>query len=244
MKKLLVVLMAAAVICVAGCADESDEGTFTSDGQEISQESGVTDTSEAPDTSHASDTVHELKSHDQLLKERESEEPDADDTDAESEPGSGALSDDADSYDASDGVFGSFTSTTVNGEKVDESIFTRKDLTMVNIWGTFCSPCIEEMPDLGKIASEYADRSFQVVGIVSDVADGGDTSDAEDIISETGADYTHILVSQSLYDNYLYNVQAVPTTVFVDRNGRQVGEVYVGSQSREEWESIIDSMLQ
>ena len=68
-------------------------------------------------------------------------------------------------------LFGHFDSQTLEGEEVTEEIFANADLTMVNIWGTFCGPCISEMPDLGEIADEYAEKGVQIVGIVSDVTD-------------------------------------------------------------------------
>ena len=49
---------------------------------------------------------------------------------------------------ASKTVFGTFESKTLDGEDVSQDIFSKADLTMVNIWGTFCGPCIKEMPEL------------------------------------------------------------------------------------------------
>lgn len=146
-----------------------------------------------------------------------------------------------------EGVFGKFTSETLEGEEVDQEIFGEAELTMVNIWGTFCGPCIQEMPDLGEISREYKDKGVQIVGMISDVvkpADGTepDTKTAEEIVETTNADYTHILLSEDLYRGYLGEVQAVPTTVFVDQSGAEVG-VYTGSRSKEEWVSIIEEML-
>ena len=42
-----------------------------------------------------------------------------------------------------------FTTKDLDGNEVTEEIFAKKDLTVVNIWGTFCTPCIGEMPALG-----------------------------------------------------------------------------------------------
>lgn len=145
-----------------------------------------------------------------------------------------------------DAVFGTFSSQTLEGEEVSQDIFAQADLTMVNIWGTFCGPCIREMPDLGEISRDYADQGVQIVGMVSDVIkplDGSqpDTDTALEIVEATQADYTHILLSEDLYRGYLGEVQVVPTTVFVDKNGEEVG-VYTGSKSKEEWVSIIEEM--
>lgn len=140
------------------------------------------------------------------------------------------------------GVFGTFTALTLDGKEINQDIFAQADLTMVNIWGTFCGPCIREMPDLGEISREYADKGFQMVGIVSDITEANDAG-ALDIVEKTKADYTHIVLSEDLYNNYVAGVSVVPTTVFVDKEGKQVGSVYAGSKSKAKWESIIDEML-
>ena len=149
----------------------------------------------------------------------------------------------------SDQPFGSFTTTDINGNEVTEKIFTQSTLTMVNIWATFCGPCINEMPDLGKLNTEYKDQGFQVVGIVLDSKSDNDVTfdniieSAKTIISDTGASYLHILPSKSLYSIRLNEVTAVPETVFVNSEGNVVGETYLGSKSKAEWETIIENLL-
>jgi len=145
--------------------------------------------------------------------------------------------------DLSDGLFGVFETKTLDGEKVDQNIFAQADLNMVNIWGTFCGPCINEMPELGELAEEYAEKGVRLIGIISDVREPGNEA-AEKIIETTGADYTHLVMSQSLKVNYLDQVQAVPTPIFLDREGKQVGEVCVGAQSKKNWSKLIDEMLE
>lgn len=159
-------------------------------------------------------------------------------TDADKDNGT----DTADSTEKNN-VFGEFTSQTLSGEDADQEVFAQADLTMVNIWGTFCGPCIREMPDLGELNKEYADKGFQIVGMISDV-NAPENKDALDIIEATGADYTHLILSQDLYINYLSGVQSVPTTIFVDKNGNQVGNVYSGSKSKADWTEIIEKMLE
>ena len=139
-------------------------------------------------------------------------------------------------------LFGVFDSQTLDGEEVTEEIFAEADLTMVNIWGTFCNPCIMEMPDLGELSREYADKGFQIVGLVSDVMEPGDET-AMEIVKETKADYRHLIASEDLINNVLRYVSSVPTTVFVDREGNVVGEVYSGMRDKETWELIITQCL-
>ena len=136
-----------------------------------------------------------------------------------------------------------------NGNDVTQDIFSGHKLTMVNIWATYCGPCLNEMPELGELNKEYKDKGFQVVGMPIDVLnqDGSISQEQVDLVNEiaekTGADYTHILPSQDLIDAKLKNVTAVPETVFVDENGNQVGESYMGARSKEKWQEIIDGLL-
>ena len=113
---------------------------------------------------------------------------------------------------------------------------------MVNIWGTFCNPCIEEMPYLAEISKEYEQKGLQVVGIISDVIEPNDAT-AQEIITLTGADYTHIVLSEDLYNNFLYQIQSIPTTIFVDKNGNWVGDVVIGARDKQQWTAIVEEIL-
>lgn len=154
----------------------------------------------------------------------------------------GSKASDTSSSSASKKIFGTFESETLEGEAVSDEIFSKADLTMVNIWGTFCGPCIREMPDLGELSREYADKGVQIVGLVSDVGKAKDEK-AEEIVSTTKADYTHIIASQDLMTGILGSVNVVPTTIFVDKEGNQVGDVYSGARDKDEWAGIIDELL-
>lgn len=149
------------------------------------------------------------------------------------------------------GILSSFTATDLSGSQVDQSIFEDYDLTMVNVWGTFCGPCIKEMPELGEISKEYAEagKRFQIVGIVSDLLDrNGNVSEplldsARDIVSLSDANFTHLIPSESLYP-LLSQVTAVPTTLFVDRDGKQVGYAQLSAHTKADWIKIIDGLLE
>lgn len=145
-------------------------------------------------------------------------------------------------------VLAAFTATDLAGNSVNESIFAGKKLTMVNIWATFCGPCIAEMPELAELNRSYGE-DFQVIGIVIDAGDRNGNpipqqyADAFAIIGQTGADYRHLLPSPSLNKAYLEKVQAVPETIFVDETGHQVGQSYVGAKSLDSWKAIIAELM-
>ena len=146
------------------------------------------------------------------------------------------------------GILSDFTATDLEGNSVDSSIFADYDLTMVNVWATYCGPCLREMPDLGELADEYEDRGVRVVGLVIDTlnADGSinpeQVETARAIVDSTGADYLHILPSADLM-GVVYQISSVPTTFFVDSEGNQVGYAYVTAMEREQFVEIIDAAL-
>ncbi len=144
------------------------------------------------------------------------------------------------------GILSAFTAQDLDGNQRDASLLKEKKLTMVNIWGTFCSPCLRELPEIAAISRDYADRGFQLVGIVTDVdqVDGDFCKKAQSLVESTGVSFVNLIPSNSLQQSLLKFVTGVPTTIFVDETGAQVGRVYVGSKSREEWVAIINSLLE
>lgn len=146
---------------------------------------------------------------------------------------------------AGETVLGDFTAYDLNGDKQTEAIFTGKKLTMINVWATYCGPCIREMPALAAISKKYKDSDFQIIGIVSDVsftAEAGQQT-ARELLKEAGAEYINLLPDAS-YAGFLRTIMYVPTTVFVDENGCQVGEPIVSAKSQDEWENIIREKLE
>ena len=137
---------------------------------------------------------------------------------------------------------GSFTSVDLDGNEVTEAVFSDKDVTILNVWATFCGPCLAEMPDLAVLSEELPDNA-QVIGVVIDTptADseggaavdlwGGDADNldlAREICSETGVKYTNILASESVAKAF-EGVVAVPTTFILDKSGNLVCKPIVGA---------------
>lgn len=147
------------------------------------------------------------------------------------------------------GTLSSFTTFDLYGRLVDESVFADKKLTMINIWATFCSPCLDELPELGAISREYEDKGFQIIGIAIDTTNTNGTyslnqvDTAKGIAASTKADFLHILPSPDLNAAKLNAVMSVPETIFVDSQGNLVGKSYIGSRSGDAWKQIIDELL-
>lgn len=139
-----------------------------------------------------------------------------------------------------------FAAKDMDGNEVTSGIFSESKLTMINVWATYCNPCLNEMPDLGELSEEYDSEDFQVIGIVSDVPEQADktlTDKAAGLIESTGASYPHLPVNESLYQAMLTEVTAVPTTFFFDNHGILIDTV-VGSENKDAWKEKIDELLE
>ena len=139
--------------------------------------------------------------------------------------------------------------TDIYGRSVDSSLIADRKLVMVNIWATYCQPCINEMTDLGNLSRDLADQGILILGLISDCQNGDLSANqaqlkkAQSIASSTKADYPHLLPTERMHWDFLSGLEAVPTTFFVDGTSRQVGSVYLGAKSEAEWREIISSTL-
>ena len=139
-----------------------------------------------------------------------------------------------------------FTGQDIEGNQISSDIFSQSKLTMVNVWATYCNPCLSEMPGLGELAGAYEKEEFQVIGIISDVMDTADqkTIDmAKELITQTKAEYPHLLLNESVYFALLTDVTVVPTTFFIDKNG-VVLDTVLGAMDRPNWEEKINELLE
>ena len=144
---------------------------------------------------------------------------------------------------------GDFQAETLSHGVVTPKIFSDYDLTLVNVFATWCSPCIQEIPGLAEIDKEMAEQSVNVIGIVMDVNAKGQVDEkkkelALTIAEKTGAEYEILLPDEVLLEGRLRGIDAYPETFFVDREGNIVGEYYVGGRSKEDWVQVIQTELE
>ena len=121
-----------------------------------------------------------------------------------------------------------FSAKTITGETVTNEIFASKKITVVNIWGTFCPPCIAEMPELGEMARNLPPDA-QIIGLVIDATDGSpQIQKAVQITQEARADFVNVVPDENLL-KFMDGVEAVPTTIFVNGKGEVVGRAIIGA---------------
>ena len=144
---------------------------------------------------------------------------------------------------------GKFETKGVDGKDYTEKVFSDYDLTLVNVFTTWCSPCVNEIPELEKLYEEMKEKSVGVVGVVLDTV-GDDAKQNEDTVKKAGvlqektkASYPFLVPDSTMMNGRLNGVSAFPETFFVDKEGNIVGETYSGSHTLDEWKEIVEKEL-
>ncbi len=141
-------------------------------------------------------------------------------------------------YQAASGI--SFQTVDYDGNAVNEEVFWNAELTMVNIWATTCSYCIQEMPALQELNDEM--ENVQVITILVDVRDTEDEDgidEAHDIMATQNVTLPVLLGSEEL--DAIFPITGTPTSYLVDQNGNIVGRPKVGAADKESYEEWIQN---
>ncbi len=125
------------------------------------------------------------------------------------------------------GRFGSFSAATLDGGKFTGKDIEKKDLTIINFWGTFCPPCIAEMPDLAAFEKALPDN-VQLITVCVDAQ--GNEETAKELVSYAGYEGVTLTSGDEAFNKMLEVAQAVPVTIFVGPDGEQIGEEILGMQ--------------
>ena len=136
----------------------------------------------------------------------------------------------------------------IHGKEFSSKDFANYDLTMVNVFATWCTACIQEIPDLVEVQKEMQAKGVNIIGIVTDtVDDTGENREALEkaklIQEKTKANYSFLMPDKTNFNGRLNGIQALPETFFVDKNGQIVGETYSGSHNKKDWTAIIEKEL-
>ena len=127
-----------------------------------------------------------------------------------------------------------FSTTTLDGSAADESLLAGYTLTMVNFFEPWCPPCVAELPELEKLYETYEGQGFQILGVFS-------TEEGVEEVLQSAAVRYPVLRYVSAFDGF--QTGYVPTTVFLDAQGNQVGQTQIGANSYEGWEAIVKELL-
>ena len=143
----------------------------------------------------------------------------------------------SDSKDDDTIAFNNVSGKDFDGNDVDENLFSKNAVTVMNFWFTGCKPCVAELSKLNELNDAIKSMGGEVVGVNTDTFDGKEATikEAKKILESQGAKYRNFaLDASSDAGKYASEIMAFPTTILVDRKGNIVGEPMVGGIDNQE----------
>ena len=143
---------------------------------------------------------------------------------------------------AQDNLFPKFTGTDFNNNTVDNTLFNKNEVTLLNFWFNGCSACVNEMPALEDLNKKLQKKGAELIGINVEAGSSEKSlSEAKEILAKQGVTYRNLFISGGQKaQEYIEKIFAFPTTIMVDKSGNIIGNPITGSI---EDEKKIDSIL-
>jgi peroxiredoxin len=90
----------------------------------------------------------------------------------------------------------------------------RGQVVLINFWASWCGPCRQEMPLLDRLHHRYEDTGFAVLGVNVE----GEAEPAQEVVDKTNVTFP-VLIDAEQKVSEMYSLEAMPSTVVVDRDG-------------------------
>lgn len=120
-----------------------------------------------------------------------------------------------------------FNCVDLDGNEIDQSILADYDVTMINCWTTWCTYCIDEMPELA-VLNSMLPENYNVITICFDADEQGEL--AKSLLMQTGASaITTLVANEELNDKVGAYLVGFPTTFFVNKSGKIIGSLEIGA---------------
>lgn len=142
--------------------------------------------------------------------------------------------------------FPGFTGKDLEGNDVDDSIFSANAVTVVNFWFNGCKPCVAELSKLNELNETLKGMGGELIGINTETLDGNKSGieEALKLLESQGASYRNIYFdSDTEAGRYAGNIMAFPTTILIDRNGNIVGEPFLGGiDNQDNYDQLLEQI--
>jgi thiol-disulfide isomerase/thioredoxin len=134
-----------------------------------------------------------------------------------------------------------------DGRSLKKAIEAHKGkLVVVNLWATWCAPCVEEFPDLVKLQASYREKGLTVIAVSLDEPE--DKGKVVSFIESQKADFPVYVRAKGSVDDFVNPLDrgwagVVPTTYIFDKNGKRVGKAITGKRSYEQFQAAVEPLL-
>jgi len=129
------------------------------------------------------------------------------------------------------------TLPTPDGEMLSLSDY-RGQVVFLNFWGTYCPPCVAELPELQEVYDELKDEGFVIIGLNAEEK----PEKVKAFVEENGITFP-IIISDDATINPVYQLKHMPTTWFIDQNGILRGKIE-GQMSKDMALKIAHKLLE
>ena len=130
-----------------------------------------------------------------------------------------------------------FDLATLDGRRVKLADYRGKAV-LLNFWATWCSPCKVEMPWFVDLQKKYGTDGLVILGVAMDDSEAPKIAQ---FASEMGVNYPVLLGTDKVSEAY-GNVEVLPTSFYIDRDGKIVGKG-TGLLGRSEIEESVRKAL-
>ena len=145
-------------------------------------------------------------------------------------------------YDAIADQTVSFETTDLDGNPVSsEDIFSKYDVTMINVWATWCSACLSELSELEEINNRLAEKNCAIVALLGDGDDEETVALGKKQLEEAGCTYLCLRPFDGWEEMFIMK-EGWPTSFFFDSTGKMVSKPIIGA-AVDIYESRIDDIL-
>jgi cytochrome c biogenesis protein CcmG/thiol:disulfide interchange protein DsbE len=130
-----------------------------------------------------------------------------------------------------------FTLKDLQGKKVQLKNMRGK-VVLINFFATWCAPCRQEIPDFIRLYQQYRERGFEIIGIGLDME--GETV-LRPFSEQLRVPYPVVVGTRKVVVDY-GNITGVPTSFFIDRDGK-IADRFIGMRPRKVLEKNIIDLL-
>ncbi len=135
--------------------------------------------------------------------------------------------------------------------KIDDAELKNKienrngNILFINVWATWCEPCVAEFPDLVKIANEYKNKGVDFLSLSADLESKIDSSVVPFLISQK-ADFPVFVMKERKSEQIINIINkdwsgALPATIIYDKDSNQ--KLFVmGAHNYNYFKNKIDSI--
>ena len=122
----------------------------------------------------------------------------------------------------------------------------RGKVVVLNLWATWCGPCVEEFPDLVKLQKVHGKQGVVVLAVSTD--EPSDKAEVVKFMADAGAPFSAYMRKSGDTPEFLSTIDqkwsgAIPTTYIFDRQGKQVGAPIVGRRSYDQFAAKVKPLL-